>query len=1575
MQKDIKKIFKLNRIPFCIAILIVTVIIISIYNIFPKAKADSETVFGNNNGYGMVKVTYHSNYIAGTAENGEKADEDTYSITTPIYINNKGEYCISFGEYKFTEKQVSSDGISDPNEDENAIDTGFRGYTLTNSPSANIDEKTGFWKSVATGSHGPDNIPDSALKNTKEGVKRIFNDWEDEIYQQGDELILSSSNISNYSKISYLENYDANRSNGTGILGDSRVYTLDVYAQWVKANVVYVASEATEAKANELNTTFGVKNIKASNIRTTVPNAIKAVNKTGDSFYENYIIVTDYSSNGYTIKTTSNTAGNGFTITSKYFGVNTNGRIYASGTNPEILQYEDIRLRNIDIYSTKTGGMGYNEYYTQGNCFIMEYGIRQFLTNGTEITNDVKNNGNFNIDADGYSGPGTSRAAYIKMLSGHAYRILIDRQLNQKYLNKYVYYQLGGTAISDMLLAGPAQGTLQQVTSYMTIKDCAKVVDFYGGNQGFSTAFYIARDCTTYMNVYSNAEVKNGIYGGGGGRSGSVPFFSGEININICGGKVNSVYGAGAASIVVPKTNGDTSKININVLGGRITVIYGAGNGMSPDITQDLTEFSAFNGALNGNVEIKTKNATIGSIYGGGQGYNDNTKAKGCAFRNGDAVITISKGTIIEQNIYGGGKGFDSHPTANISDLSKTIAWQQNNTSTFTYKIDSSITSKTSTIETAEVINGKTIINIENGVTVEGNVYGGGEYASTISEDGSEINITGGTIKGEVFGGGNSATLTGTNINISGGTFTNIYGGGNAADVDNTELHITGGTAENIYGGGKSGNVTDSTNVNISNLTANNVFGGGYEGDVLGNASTTVISGTYKNVFGGGDQGHIGTESEENKGNITLIIGDEKDLGVAVKEIAYGGGKGKIEEGETDASNFPTAYGKATVTIQGIKTKVENYGSKTLGKVVGDVDVIFKNYWTGNSTSKYKTMNGIDRATTVEFDNSYVLLENKNENGELEGIKSIENLIIPQGSGLKISADGEISGDFVGGGELYLDSKVCLTIGKDISGVTKLVLNPKLTENINLIKGGIDNPYMKVAGVAQTEQAVISGEIKYDILEASKEETNTGYIHYYIEKDIEIVTSIDPTSISISGRKYLEEIENDKDVNILNNGIFSTDIKIDFNVATDTSNIDKYKNITREFMLKKDRTTQVALPNGTEILMIVDGKYYSYILTEDKDKIKLSEFKDIEGNNYKEISDFSNAVEVEKSINEITKEATYKLNEDFRFIINFENSKTKIAKGTYYPMINILDLGTWLNEEQTDAAKNTVQIINSREYSFDGSADRETYINKGVINIDGKINVSSALDLDIDENTDLYAKLSIVDSQGKRVDIPNETKISLNDATYKITDGIAYLKFIDNITNNEISRDANIKIDMTDLMEQEKLSNGNYKFVLEFILSQNESMKNVVQAKSEIAFKIENIDVDKYGLKVELINDTDIPGDRIQLIENSKEQQRAIKLNYIKGEIENGKAKIKILEKTGEFEYENITNSSKIKVKSSNQEITEIANLANAQQLQLNFAKGVGKGTYRVVFELYDDYGNKITETYLNFIVIDEIKK
>jgi len=200
-----------------------------------------------------------------------------------------------------------------------------------------------------------------------------------------------------------------------------------------------------------------------------------------------------------------------------------------------------------------------------------------------------------------------------------------------------------------------------------------------------------------------------------------------------------------------------------------------------------------------------------------------------------------------------------------------------------------------------------------------------------------------------------------------------------------------------VFGGGEYAGTTSTNKVDINingGTVLGDIYGGGYSGQVDGSTELKIASGNFQNIYGGGDQSYV-------SGNTAITVGNEADLGVIVNGLVYGGGRGYDANNDGDASDYTTVKGSSQVTIQGINTDVENYGSVKLGSVTGEVDVIFRNYWTGNNTAKYKTMNGIDRATTVTFDNSYVLLENKDANGNLEGIKSIENLIIPNKSRIK----------------------------------------------------------------------------------------------------------------------------------------------------------------------------------------------------------------------------------------------------------------------------------------------------------------------------------------------------------------------------------------------------------------------------------------------------------------------------------------------------------------------------------------------------------------------------------------------
>lgn len=204
----------------------------------------------------------------------------------------------------------------------------------------------------------------------------------------------------------------------------------------------------------------------------------------------------------------------------------------------------------------------------------------------------------------------------------------------------------------------------------------------------------------------------------------------------------------------------------------------------------------------------------------------------------------------------------------------------------------------------------------------------------------------------------------------------NIYGAGQTSKlIGNSNIYVNDAS---ITGGNTQ--TTSSTEDSSTIAEYGNIFGGGLSGEMTGNTAINILKGTISNVFGGGNQTSV-------TGATSVKIGDSQDLGVTVQGIVYGGGHG-------ENSGDITVTESSNVIIEGINTKVGSYGSTELGTVNKEVYVTFKDYWTGNETAKYKVMQGIDRATTVEFQNSYVLLTNKDSQGNDVGISDIENLII-----------------------------------------------------------------------------------------------------------------------------------------------------------------------------------------------------------------------------------------------------------------------------------------------------------------------------------------------------------------------------------------------------------------------------------------------------------------------------------------------------------------------------------------------------------------------------------------------------
>lgn len=910
---------------------------------------------------------------------------------------------------------------------------------------------------------------------------------------------------------------------------------------------------------------------------------------------------------------------------------------------------------------------------------------------------------------------------------------------------------------------------------------------------------------------------------------------------------------------------------------------------------------------IDGSIVGSKSNTAKGNVYGGGS----------LAKVNGNSIVTIKNNSTIYGSVYGGGDGVTKPTSVKVyypQDASTYVAPK------YTVEKDSS----------GNILN----VKVEN----ESGKYGNFAYSKNFewSNEESLKNSNGiDTDKYLIYSpnvenvgviNGNSKVVI-ENSNVSG----NTLAGGNAADVQgNTELNITNSSINDVYGGGYSGNVGKSTTV-------------------------TIYSGTMSNVFGGGNLGTV-------KENTTVTIGDENNSNLKISNLLYGGGRGKDENGDGDASDFTTVYGTANVKIQGINTSVENYGSITLGAVANKIDVTFKNYWTGNATSKYKTMNGIDRATNVYFENSYVLLTNKDENGNLLGIKSIENLYIPSGSGLKISANGEISGNFEGGGELYLDSEVCLTIKGNITGKTKLALNPLMYEDeVYKINGGEENPYLKVYGSnpessdTETATALVSGDNQYTIFYKPVEECTI----YYIKKDVIIDKNLIEQILLQEGKQLSasEENWNSNNVQIMQDGEISGDFKIKYQFKKDENIGNKYQNIQRSIILKSGED-EVSIPKNTKMYMIDmksdKTKIYNYYTTSETSEIKLNEFSNLENSDEK-YSEVANVAEVAVGDN-VT--LMYRYDEQFRIILDFSDCENYLEKNkTYNILIKVQDLKESIKEPEFDSS-NIMNIHEKREATYSGKINRNQFGKNGTIKLEGNLNITSPADstvYDPDLNKNVTVKIKLQDTNGTNINIPSGTIVKVNNEIQSTNTNYASIT-LSQILNGDIDELFDIDFDMSGVIsDTQKLQLGKYKIVVEAYI-QNE---NIIEKKiMSQTYDFEIVDKSGYGIDANIEN-TDENEDKLQLFNNDN-NSKTLKIIANKGNLNNAHIKIELQKRTSSFTYTNIENT----IVSD-----EISSSELKDENELKIKNTLESGMYRIVISLYDEYEDEYSQKVINFMV------
>ena len=464
-----------------------------------------------------------------------------------------------------------------------------------------------------------------------------------------------------------------------------------------------------------------------------------------------------------------------------------------------------------------------------------------------------------------------------------------------------------------------------------------EIVDYFGGSNmadlgsaesPITLNTVINCGAGTFRNVYGGCNLANII---------------GDVTLSIYGGTYTNVFGGSkgrvAASGVEAKAANITGNVTLNLYGGTMDNAFG-GSDANGNITGKITVNML-------DQESSSCGLTVHNIYGGGRdaAYNPTyTVAEGETRLSPE--VNLIHGTVSKKsdgsngNVFGGGLG----STATVSSNPKVTVGYVSSLSSL-------------------LPSGLTTVN----VTVEGDVYGGGEEAavsgstSVTVQQGTAQGMTISTaVNGDVYGGGALANVgtdanNSTEVTITGGTVSNVYGGGLgraavSAVADNPDtpeneavaavegiealvngavtVTIDGGTISNVYGcNNYNGRPTSTVTVNINNSVSGNVFGGGNLATATCSPIVNITAGTVNKVFGGGNEAGVGGSTVNvNGGTITAglyggcntsgtvtgtalvtLSGGTVGTSGTVGDLVFGGGFGHGTTTNTATVNVGTA--------------------------------------------------------------------------------------------------------------------------------------------------------------------------------------------------------------------------------------------------------------------------------------------------------------------------------------------------------------------------------------------------------------------------------------------------------------------------------------------------------------------------------------------------------------------------------------------------------------------------------------------------------------------------------------------
>lgn len=503
------------------------------------------------------------------------------------------------------------------------------------------------------------------------------------------------------------------------------------------------------------------------------------------------------------------------------------------------------------------------------------------------------------------------------------------------------------------------------------------------------------------------------VFGAGQGSTVSLTsgVVSGNVELNIQDGNIKgSVYGGGqigsVGTYVVSvdhenygkmKEGDDHGCLTVNLTGGTIEQnVYGGCMGTTKDVAFGVSKNVAVN--LNKDVDDAAQGCAVkGSIFGCN---NVNSSPQGTATVHVYKTQRAGKSRITNSDNVTDAKvpGTQTNGEFVLNTFDVQAVYGGGNLAAYT-PLDA-----TSTYEEKKKAAHTTVIIDGCGRTSIGQVYGGGNAASTPA---TEVTVNGTFEIGEVFGGGNGKDAIGKDsqghdipnpganvgfydysavetefptkedrqdpafkstyvygsgqaaVNIYGGTIHRVFGGSNTKG----NVRITAVTmledkstcdfcVDEAYGGGKSAPMDAEAKLLMSCVPGLNVaYGGAQAADVQNNVILNITNGTFDRVFGGNNisgtiRGSITVNIEET-GCKPIIIGELYGGGNLAGYSVYGydNDDKPIESGTTPLYNDPQVNVKSFTSIGDIYGGGYGESAVMVGSPTVNIDVVNGRYY------------------------------------------------------------------------------------------------------------------------------------------------------------------------------------------------------------------------------------------------------------------------------------------------------------------------------------------------------------------------------------------------------------------------------------------------------------------------------------------------------------------------------------------------------------------------------------------------------------------------------------------------------